>query len=676
MVLNRDYTRKALLAAMLSLFLIVAITVSIAVNAEGIKIDYPSFYRAAAVLPGGSLTVKVNGITGNENLTLYLADASNIYRVQVNVSGEEEGGVLLKAKLPDNIKPSLYDIILEVNGKTVSSPRAVRVFESWPSVLRIAHFTDTHVGLINSNGVPADVYLAGELALAQLLGADVIFGTGDLVDVGGNIHQYADFIKYIDSTPLPSILLPGNHEYSGDAALDNWHKLMGESFYVDRWGPYLFVAIDSGAEGAITPYELHWLEKVLEENKDAKIKILGFHHPIFGTKYVAKVTGSYKNIDALIPHMYSSWAGIPETTAKILELIEKYNVTAVFNGHVHADGLVLYNGKTWFITTTAAGGPVRPGDWHGIRIVDIFLNGTVKIYPCYNCKLWSDHAALNAEKARGALLETAKAIAYYVNLKNYPELQEYAKGENITFGIRLPTSKVPANSTLYVVGTPKPLAKKFEENKYVAEAYVVLPKTPNIDIRLVLSPIKDETPPTIKIYSISPKKPIAGKSRLDVTVKAEDIGWGLMDVKIEYKLPNGQIKEATLYPMGSGYYKARLPVLKQPYVEVRGVAIDIAGYNSTTGWVKVQYAQPTQSTTTTKTTTTTSRTTTTSLTTTTTTTKTTTTTTQTTTSTPTETTTTTVTTTTKAGTSPAVYGGVIAAVIVIAIAAALMVRKK
>jgi hypothetical protein len=424
--MNSKSLRKTIV--FLSLLLIAFASASLIVsNGETvIRIDYPQFYRTAALTPNQTLTIAVEGISGDENITLLLADPVNVYQLNFTTSPYEKG-LFLDAKLPADIKPSLYDVILIVNGQEVRAERAVRVYQHWPEKIRIAHVTDSHIGLINSNGIPAIQYYAGELAIMQIFKADLIYGTGDLVDVGGNVGQYHDFIGMTNMAPLPSILMPGNHEYSGDASIDNWHRFMGDNYYYVRWGPYLFVALDSGSEGKMELYEISWLQHVLEENKDAKVKVLGFHHPIFGTKYVAKVQGSYQNIQPLLGHFYASWAAVPQISSKMLELIEKYNVTAVFNGHVHADGLVLYNGKTWFITTTAAGGPVRPGDYHGIRIVDIYQNGTVKIYPCYQCELWSDHASFNAERSIGGLIENNNAIAYYVNSKNYQEITHYLK---------------------------------------------------------------------------------------------------------------------------------------------------------------------------------------------------------------------------------------------------------
>ncbi len=599
--MNQDIaSRKLLVGLLLSLALLGMFSIVLSYADETVRIDFPSFGKPVAVIPNQTLSIKVEGLSDTSNITLVLASPVIEYQLNATIQKTEDATYLV-VTIPSDIEPSLYDIILIVNGEKIRSERSVRVFSEWPEKIRIAHFTDVHMGLINSNGVPAFDYYAAELALTQLFKADVIFGTGDLVDVGGNTQQYKDLLRLTNIMPIPTILMPGNHEYSGDSSLSNWFYYMGENYYYTRWGPYLFVALDTGSEGKMTKGQLDWLAQVLEENKDAKIKILGFHHPIFGTKYVAKVEGSYQNVDALVGHFYSSWADVPDTAARLLELIEKYNVTAVFNGHVHADGLVLYNGKTWFITTMPAGGPVRSGDYHGIRIVDIYLNGTVNILPCYQCNLWSDHAAISAEAGRGGLIETENAIVYFVTLNNYKEITEYMDNNTLSLAIRLPADKVPENASFYVLGEPQPLGTMVNRTNDVVEAKALLPATDNINLRLVLSAVEDNEPPSITIYSIKPDKPIAGKTRVEVTVKAEDQGWGVYQVKIEYKMPDGDIKEASVYPMGSGYYKTRLPLLNTEYIEIRGVVTDLSGKEAATDWVKVQFVQPTTTTTTTTT---------------------------------------------------------------------------
>ncbi len=592
-------TRRLLMVSVAVLVLAVLFVVPSTVFSEEqarVSIESPRLGSPQAALPGGIIKILLSGVSSESDITIIIASPSSYYELKPSsVKSVDEGLVEVQAVLPENVKPGLYDIIVKIGDTTVTSERSLVVFEKWPEKLRIAHFTDIHSGVINDNGRTALSYFIAEVALAQLMGADVVVTTGDNVDVGGSLAQYKDLLAILRCLPIPTIMCPGNHEYTGDGTLSNWHRFVGPNYFYVRWGPYLFIMLDTGPQGRPPMAQLEWAEKVLKEDADAKVKILGFHHPLFNTKVVANITGSHEDVAKLAGRFYSSWAETLELAAKLLSLVDKYNVTLLLSGHVHADGIVLYNGKTWFVTTTAAGGSVRKGDYHGFRIIDLYANGTIRILPCHHCALFSEHAAISGENAFGTFEVSPNIIALTLDVRGVKELLEYA-GHEASLGIRVPAGLLPSNASLHVMATCKVLNKTLYGNQHVKEARVTLVPTDKFSIRIILSPLEDKEPPTIKVYSIRPQKPVAGRDRVEVTVKVTDDAWGVSDVQILYRLPSGKEEKLSVYKIGDNYYRARLPVLNAPFVEIRVLASDVSGKTSDTGWIKVNYVTPTTTT--------------------------------------------------------------------------------
>ncbi|MBD3188733.1 hypothetical protein GF325_18035 [Candidatus Bathyarchaeota archaeon] len=156
---------------------------------------------------------------------------------------------------------------------------------------------------------------------------DFLVQSGDLVSTGGSMSQWEAFLDTI--TPLVSEIafmpVSGNHEYYGELSNEpeNFREVMAlpgsESTYAFLVGDILFVGLNT-REGsiwsgghAVDPTELQWANQTLSQYYDeVKWIILYCHYPPFSSNSAANPVK-----DDIIP------------------LAQRYDVDAVFTGHIH-----------------------------------------------------------------------------------------------------------------------------------------------------------------------------------------------------------------------------------------------------------------------------------------------------------------------------------------------------
>jgi len=174
--------------------------------------------------------------------------------------------------------------------------------------------------------------------------------------------------KLIGMFDAPVHLCAGNHDIGNKLSLDlpNWPKSAGDprkSFYVsddnvalykkyfgepyysfDHKGSHFIVLLEHifGSGWDVEKEEWGWLEADLEANKDAQHIFMFFHTPIYWVDPVKDVgPRNYEIIDE-------------EPRARLLGLIEKYRVRAVFTGHTHHNITNQYGDAGLFTVTSTA----------------------------------------------------------------------------------------------------------------------------------------------------------------------------------------------------------------------------------------------------------------------------------------------------------------------------------
>lgn len=198
-----------------------------------------------------------------------------------------------------------------------------------------------------------------------------ILHTGDVVEIGNNKNMWNMYFKALNgygaSTPMFAAI--GNHDSwgtplyfdyhfnhpnnGGNAALDQSFKNKvdngyilqlfanaDETIYSYDYGDAHFIVLNTGCycnqDKYIIDAQREWLTKDLEANKDAKWKIMLFHEPVYHR------------------------AGAGESRPWLHDVIEKYGVDLVLQGHSHlvTRTYPMKNGK---IVTKAVDGTIEKG---------------------------------------------------------------------------------------------------------------------------------------------------------------------------------------------------------------------------------------------------------------------------------------------------------------------------
>lgn len=159
-------------------------------------------------------------------------------------------------------------------------------------------------------------------------GAAFFVNTGDLVD-NGTTEEFEHFSDLMSDFTIPFFPVPGNHD-SPDGLLDEFLEYSGApgEHYSFDYGQGHFVIIDSHL-GVLRNHEIDWLEADLSST-DQPLKVVFLHHPPFdpdGTDHIM---------------LYGN--------EKFMALVEEYEVSYVFAGHIHAYVEGLRNRVRYIIT--------------------------------------------------------------------------------------------------------------------------------------------------------------------------------------------------------------------------------------------------------------------------------------------------------------------------------------
>lgn len=198
---------------------------------------------------------------------------------------------------------------------------------------------------------------------------DFIVITGDLVNNQKDTSQINEFkrITALIDSDIPFYLSPGNHDLGQEPTDDDF------KFYYGNYGKkserfsfhhknssfigFNSVIIKSGVNEKAERKQFLWLKKQLKRSKKSDHIFLFTHYPFF-----------LKDIDEPEEYMNQTKA----IREKYFELFDKFNVKAVFAGHLH-NNAEAQNNDVQMITTNSTGmalGNAKPG----LRIIEIGKN--------------------------------------------------------------------------------------------------------------------------------------------------------------------------------------------------------------------------------------------------------------------------------------------------------------
>lgn len=239
----------------------------------------------------------------------------------------------------------------------------------------IVQMTDPQFGFLDNNDFSGETVLYQKAVerINSIRPAFVVI-TGDFVHDMSNQAQWDEFDRItakIDES-IPVWLSPGNHDIGQPPVKDDLEKYIikyGYDRFFFRIRKSLFIGLNTCIikSGIDEPEQIQsdWLHQILEKGEKTRHIILFGHYPFF-----------IKNSDE--PETYSNIG--PESRGKYLSLFDKYNVTAVFSGHLH-DNAESLSGKTQMIVTSAVGRPLGDAP-SGLRIIKVYKDRiSHKYYP-------------------------------------------------------------------------------------------------------------------------------------------------------------------------------------------------------------------------------------------------------------------------------------------------------
>lgn len=543
----------------------------------------PRYSVPAVVMPGQGFNATLVGVQAASGAWV-VAPGVNA-SIPILKTWSQEGSVTLLLEVPRNTSAGLYDLCVNAGGSIVCEPRSVWVLEKEPSELTIAHLTDVHVEVIVA-GVRSTLFLETALNLVNSLPVDLAVVTGDCVDVGSDIGSLKTLQELINRVRKPTFLLPGNHDHSqtDDRSFSEvyYGRFVGPATWYRVVGPFLLVALDTGYAGYVDYNQLEWLESVLAANK-GKVKILMMHHPLFRANLFASINGSWRDFDRLSNYLYASWANRPDEAKELLRLIEEYGVAAVLSGHVHVDGLVIFNGRTWFVTTVTTCGSM---DYRGFKIVRVGRDGSVKVIGAEGRNPLAEPSSfvLDGSLVRvipAADMSASTAVAYLSPTLGL-DLQE------LVLYLTLNASLPPSSYTIYGNAT---LVEGLELLKYGSSYLAILKmKAPKGWAVVSVSSYEDKVAPRVSLSLYTPRRPVAGRDQVTLYVSASDEGWGVWKVYVDYEA-DGRRGTIAAREVRAGSYQAELPPLNATIVRLTVKAMDYAGnwgYDTS----EIEYAQP------------------------------------------------------------------------------------
>ena len=186
------------------------------------------------VLPGTTFETVLTS-----QAALRLANAGGQYELSVEWNALPGGLANGRCTVPPETPEGMYAIEVSVNGQTDRNERAVFVRASFPESYVVAHLTDTHIGAERGKRSPSDVLRD---AINVLNGSEAAFVviTGDLTD-GGEIAQFQEFLRMLDTSTLPTFVCPGNHDRQGL----NYESFFGSLTYVFWFGRDGYLCFDT-----------------------------------------------------------------------------------------------------------------------------------------------------------------------------------------------------------------------------------------------------------------------------------------------------------------------------------------------------------------------------------------------------------------------------------------------
>jgi len=244
------------------------------------------------------------------------------------IMNQLDPGVLIKARIPEDIAEGFYSIRTILDGQEDQASRAARVVPDFKKGYRFVHLSDLHIQGTKDNR-DHDEKLKLIAKEINLFSPEFVIITGDIADCGTR-PEYLRFLHTLAAFEFPTFVIPGNHDHYFWSSpyqyygFDEYGKYVGQKFYSYPYGDDFFIGLDTGDYEKIyeTPLEgIHsgqwpWLIQELDRHR-----------------------GHQKGLLCIFAH-YDFTQGLPETYGcpnQLVNLFNDYPIDLYLWGHGHSN---------------------------------------------------------------------------------------------------------------------------------------------------------------------------------------------------------------------------------------------------------------------------------------------------------------------------------------------------
>ena len=579
-------------------------------------IEQPAPAVPAFTVPGGTFQLHVK-----DGVQVQSVQAVSVLHGPYLLSVEGTQGSVLTVRVPADIVPDTYFLLIKTNDGTLVLPNGLKVFKEWPETLRLAWVSDTHVtssaklGFVCGDYFQRDIYAlekycANPIPLHSVVATDsvytywsmkevdILINTGDEVDSSSDLVGYNilyDIITRAAAAGQSYVGIKGNH----DDPPTVYSKLIAPPLFYVTVGKFIIIGLDTGGDrGYPTMDEIEWMEKVLDEHKNYTPIVL-YHHPYFFAPRWNYLGGVIKGLDPFDDNDWNElknylryWAGDEAVARRFLEDVVKYNIPLTMSGHIHHDMYWRYVDREghvhYFLTLTSTGAPDKesnpashPGyspTWYGSNYVIVSTNGSVEM-PYVTVKfdgdkVKSDFMSIPVPQ-KFMVFRHESEIGTAVKFIN--ELDESVTGP-ITLVIPEGAKIDPEHTNItYTVLGEREIGDKY---------YMLVNATVPVGVsQVVVTKESDGEKPNVQIAYLQPTHPKPNKPFMVYLTATDNLG--IRDLYAEVLDENGnpvKYEKASRFPgeAGSGkpdndFYTIELPPLKEGKYTLQIVAVDFYG---------------------------------------------------------------------------------------------------
>ncbi|RMF83199.1 MAG: hypothetical protein D6744_05095 [Planctomycetota bacterium] len=174
-------------------------------------------------------------------------------------------GAPARLRVPPEAPPGIYDLRLDVDGRTVIAPHSVSV-RTVGKRIRLVHLSDMNIGSLAAPEF--DPRLAAEV---NLLGADLIVATGDIIDVTHPNPErgWREFVRFAQLFDAPLVVACGDHDL-----IDLYSRFVAPSPVGDlRVGPCRIILLNDHIRSPLVgdAEQVRWADRIVASSGDAPI---------------------------------------------------------------------------------------------------------------------------------------------------------------------------------------------------------------------------------------------------------------------------------------------------------------------------------------------------------------------------------------------------------------------